>query len=99
MSHGGHGDKEPLPEVVYSIVDPSALIPSSVGDRQAEAYGFNRGGTAWDDSILNDSDGRYLRWLRKCTFRSDWFKKDELFVVCEVRRVNLCWMRRILATM
>lgn len=66
MSHGHHhGEKEPLPEVKFKIVDLSVLIPVEVNDRSAESYGFNRGGTAWDQSITNETDGRYLRWLRK----------------------------------
>jgi hypothetical protein len=62
----------PLPQVNYSIVDQSALIPANAQDKQAISFGFNSG-LDWeygkdDNTGATDTDGRYIRWLRRFTF-------------------------------
>lgn len=71
---GKEAVKIALPQVNYSIVDPSALIPANVQDKQAIAFGFNSG-LDWeygneDSAGIADNDGRYIRWLRKFTART-----------------------------
>lgn len=66
MSHGSHEEVIDLPVVRYEVVDPDALIPPLVDDRPAQHYGFNAG-AEWEcaQGGEGDSNGRYLRWLRK----------------------------------
>lgn len=53
----------PLPQVHYTVADPTALIPAAVLDQQSESFGFNSG-TEWEYA-QPDTDARYIRWLRE----------------------------------
>jgi len=76
MAHGHGHSPQPLPEVVYSIVDHEALVPPAVNDKLAESFGFNKGvewsGSGKTGAEAGDKDGRYLRWLRKPNSRASW---------------------------